>query len=577
MAGTNNQATHSNITLCSYNVKKYDDIKYAAIKSIFKDNTLLLIQETWLVEEEFIRQFKNDFPNSECISANKMELGDIRVGRKYGGVGICHHSNIKCKIENLTTTSKSICAQIICIENIRILLVNVYMPSSDNREALDEYIDILQEISDLCIKTATQHIILGGDWNADLNRNDGRTKLFKDFMSQENLFNPLELEIANVQYTFSRPREGGGHPITSTIDHFLISQNLIKAVNCYEARTLYNNCSDHVPLIMSLDIDIEYHKTYEREYKPSVAWHRCNDNNLEYYQCKLNQNLSYGPFKELVRCKDLKCTGHTELIKELYNHIINAVYDASKTSLPHTSQSHKKKVIPGWNEYVKEHSDRAKLWHEIWVFNGRAPDHFSAYIRRKTRLQYHYAIRRAVKENINVRNNKMGEAVSENEERTLWEEVRKISRTSNELPQMMDEYSTVEDISGLFANKYDTLYNSVNYNKHAMNRLSTDINSRIDTGCTNNDNIPNHPHSITISEVNDAIIMLKHGKKEENGLFSNHFKHGTNKLVTIITMLFNCMLTHGIAPDELLLGTMIPLIKNSKGINSALKITENSP
>ena len=33
----------------------------------------------------------------------------------------------------------------------------------------------------------------------------------------------------------------------------------------------------------------------------------------------------------------------------------------------------------------------------------------------------------------------------------------------------------------------------------------------------------------------------------------------------MITLLFNCMLTHGIAPDDLLLGTMIPLIKNSRG------------
>ena len=33
----------------------------------------------------------------------------------------------------------------------------------------------------------------------------------------------------------------------------------------------------------------------------------------------------------------------------------------------------------------------------------------------------------------------------------------------------------------------------------------------------------------------------------------------------MITLLFNCMLTHGTAPDELLLGTMIPLIKDSRG------------
>ena len=32
-----------------------------------------------------------------------------------------------------------------------------------------------------------------------------------------------------------------------------------------------------------------------------------------------------------------------------------------------------------------------------------------------------------------------------------------------------------------------------------------------------------------------------------------------------IALFFNCMLVHGIAPDELLLGTMIPLIKDTRG------------
>ena len=37
------------------------------------------------------------------------------------------------------------------------------------------------------------------------------------------------------------------------------------------------------------------------------------------------------------------------------------------------------------------------------------------------------------------------------------------------------------------------------------------------------------------------------------------------RLFVILTLLSNCMLSHGIAPDELLLGTMIPLIKDSWG------------
>ena len=60
-------------------------------------------------------------------------------------------------------------------------------------------------------------------------------------------------------------------------------------------------------------------------------------------------------------------------------------------------------------------------------------------------------------------------------------------------------------------------------------------------------------------------MELKQGKKEENGLYTNHFINGTDRLFILITLLFNCMLIHGIAPDDLLLGTMIPLIKNSRG------------
>ena len=63
----------------------------------------------------------------------------------------------------------------------------------------------------------------------------------------------------------------------------------------------------------------------------------------------------------------------------------------------------------------------------------------------------------------------------------------------------------------------------------------------------------------------NAIDALKQGKKEENGLYSNHFKHGTKRLSIILSLFFNSMLIHGIAPDELLQGTMIPLIKDTRG------------
>ena len=157
------------------------------------------------------------------------------------------------------------------------------------------------------------------------------------------------------------------------------------------------------------------------------------------------------------------------------------------------------------------------MWHEIWVQKGRPRHGYIANIRRKTRLKYHYAIRYVVKENIKIRNKKLAEAVSENNDRVLWEEVRKMSKTNKELPTMMDSLSSIEEITDIFADKYKILYNTVSYDAQDLNRLTADIDSRIENGFLNATNVNNHSHIVKVQEVKDAIYKLKQGKKEENG------------------------------------------------------------
>ena len=141
--------TKKNITFGSYNVKNFNLVKYDTIRDLFEKCSFMLLQETWLHEKTFIDKFKNDFPNSECISASKMDNKEIIAGRKYGGVGICYHTNIKCAAQIIPTKSKCICALKIKLGEISIILINVYMPSSDEREDLDEYSNILIEISSI--------------------------------------------------------------------------------------------------------------------------------------------------------------------------------------------------------------------------------------------------------------------------------------------------------------------------------------------------------------------------------------------------------------------------------------------
>ena len=60
------------------------------------------------------------------------------------------------------------------------------------------------------------------------------------------------------------------------------------------------------------------------------------------------------------------------------------------------------------------------------------------------------------------------------------------------------------------------------------------------------------------------LLNLNQIKKEENGVNINHFKLGSQRLIIVLSLLFNCMLVHGVTPDELMVGIMSPLIKDAR-------------
>ena len=385
-----------NISFSSYNVKDFNDDKIAAVKYLFKNSTFLLLQETWLNEKEFIRKFKSEISEeSECISANKMDHVDFKRGRRYGGVSICYHSNIKCKVENIPTRSKCICVQKITIDDIILLLINVYMPSSDDADDLDAYSSILQEISSICVKNLTPMIIIGGDFNADPSRNDGRTRLFKDFIRHENLCNALDLDISDVPYTFST-KNRNREIMTSTIDHFLISPALKDLVRGYKTEDEAISLSDHIPIMLHLNMDVAYLNTYKREFKPSVAWPKCRVTDKENYRNDLDQQLlKINPKNEVFTCKMYKCQRHRKEIQELHDNIVGSIKQSSGNCLPHTSNfSGKKelKVVPRLNEHLNEHAINAKYWNDIWIQQGKPRNDGIARMRWITKLRYHYAV-----------------------------------------------------------------------------------------------------------------------------------------------------------------------------------------
>ena len=130
----------------------------------------------------------------------------------------------------------------------------------------------------------------------------------------------------------------------------------------------------------------------------------------------------------------------------------------------------------------------------------------------------------------------------------------------------MDDITGNENIAELFADKNKVLYNSVSSNNDQLKELLIVNNTDIKSLCLHPIDkvhllVQNHTHCITVPLVQVAIKKLKAAKSD----CTDNFINGTDRLFTSISLLFTCMLSHGVSPLGLLCSTMVPVPKDKRG------------
>ncbi len=76
-----------------------------------------------------------------------------------------------------------------------------------------------------------------------------------------------------------------------------------------------------------------------------------------------------------------------------------------------------------------------------------------------------------------VRGDYMAEALMQSKSKSFWDEAEKCRPRKSNLPNTVDGIQGEENIAGVFANKFETLYNSVPYDRDDMDRLLNVMNT----------------------------------------------------------------------------------------------------
>ena len=126
--------------------------------------------------------------------------------------------------------------------NFTVLITCFYMPCDSNN--CDGFSSTIGAFQALKAKHAPSYVICAGDFNVDLSRlQSTQTSLFKQFCNEESLISVHT--IGNqVEYTYCSDISG----VKSTLDHFVISNELSDCINKHCIIEDIENRSDDAPL-----------------------------------------------------------------------------------------------------------------------------------------------------------------------------------------------------------------------------------------------------------------------------------------------------------------------------------------
>jgi hypothetical protein len=445
-----------------------------------------------------------------------------------------------------------------CIDTDKgsLLLINGYFPNdSHSKSVIDpEFIEVCNEIESLIYGSKQKFIIIGGDINIDLCRNNLHTEYFKTFLERHQLISAWQ-HTGFPDFTYQGPTG------SSCIDHFIVSRNVLNHFISASVDHVSINFSVHSPININLKMMVGNGEKNIESYNNDtckVAWHRVETNHKDVYKQSLFNILNDITIPEGCKCENVNCTksSHKSDIEEYCTQLIDACMEASK-DLPRVK---KKKRIPFWSTKIKPLKDDATFWRKIWIDCGKPVSGELYNIMKRTKLHYHYAVRRLKRNSETLRKEKMAESILNNKCRDFWTEVQKLKGTSVPRPYCVEDKDDHFEIASHFAEKYNNLYNSVPSDSSRIQKVKENVNRKI------SENKDFTDMKIDECDIRKAVKSLKSNKGDgENKLFSDHILYAPEIMLKCLSYLFCGMMVHGHTPDCLLKSTLVSIPKNVRG------------
>ena len=505
-----------NLKLLSYNSTGWSDYKADFLHTLLLTHhiSICVLQEHFQLKSNLYKLNRafGEY-NTFHLPAHKNN-NTINSGRPVGGLSILYSKKLSKFITHIQVpNSHRVQAIELKISGITRVFINCYFPTDPRVDNFDEthLLNTLQDINFIMEKTGPRaNYVLLGDFNCDFERNTTFVQTIQNFISDRSFFVIWNWFQCDFTYSQSQVRNNRHRVYYSTIDHFIVSENILD--ECINATPIHlaENLSNHDPIFMEMQLIVE-NNTFPTEEKSinkrKPAWNKAKDENIAAYLNELQARLSVIQIPDIaLRCENLFCDDLThKILVDIYTlEILEVITKSVQNNIPHTNPSVTKKIIPGWKDIIKPYKDQARFWYSIWESAGRPQNTNLHIIMKNTRNKFHYMLRKVQKKEKLLRKDKFVTECLSGNVNNILKEIKQI-RQQNNAANTVDGKSGSRNIAEHFKELYSDLYNTHDDREAILNtKLKLDENIR-----TSKNDILN---KITPNLIANIIKRMKSGK-----------------------------------------------------------------
>ena len=255
---------------------------------------------------------------------------------------------------------------------------------------------------------------------------------------------------------------------------------------------------------------------------------------------------------EVLQCKVVGCknVNHKRKLDVIFRLLKEVLIES--TASYRFSRIRKYKIIPGWNDYVKNVHAVARTHFLIWKQNDKPLDGEYLDNMKESRAVFRSALEYCKKNEQAIRKKKILESFKNKRYDEFWRDINGIKKCDEIYPGSIDNESDPQMIANNFSDMY---------------RKILDKSQKGCPSLRNVENNLNEPQSkfvnrrISKSAILEAIKSLKCSLGFDY-IHSNHLKVCTDMYVEAIATLFSSFLLHEYSPGDLLSGIINPTVKD---------------